>query len=136
MDILEQFNNNGRTMWQSLRRLGDINSEIVRRLSEVQINAINLSIEGGTEQLKLATAKPGYSDYVAAQAELGNRYGSKLAGVMREVSDIVNDGREEAVNWAEGSISDLQESTTATARQAMAATATATATAAATPTDS
>ncbi|MGV0006170.1 MAG: phasin family protein [Candidatus Porifericomitaceae bacterium WSBS_2022_MAG_OTU9] len=120
MDIIEQLNSNGRAVWQSLRRLGDINSETVRRLTEVQINALNLGIESGAEQLKLATANPGYSDYVAAQTEFGSRYSSKLAGVVHEVSDIVNDNREEAANWVEGSISDMQENTTAAARQAKA----------------
>lgn len=118
MDLLEQFNRNSRSAWQSVRRLGDINSEAVRRLTEVQVNVLNLGIDGSTEQAKIAATNPGYGDYFAAQADFGSRYGSKVVSVLREVSDIVNDTKDETVNWFEGCISDVQESTTAAARQA------------------
>ena len=118
METMEQLNQINRNVWQSLRRFGDINADMLRRVTEVQVNAVNIGIESSAEQVKLINANPGYNNLAAAQAEFNNRYGSKMVGMLREVVDIAQDGREEAMNWFESCLSDMQEGSETLARKA------------------
>ena len=106
----EQWNRNNQDLYQSWRQLSNINAELVRRMTDLQLNLAALGIEGGSEQLKLLSGKTDYKDLLAAESELAATYSNKLLSLARETADTLGDTRDELMSWLEDSMAKTAES--------------------------
>lgn len=105
--LVEQLNETGKSTYSYWRRFGEINTELMRRLGEVQMNLATLGIESSAEQLKLLSSNNNYKDVIQAESELMVNYGGRAVDLARETLDVLNDSREELVRWVEESTTDF-----------------------------
>ena len=107
--LVEQLQDRGKSAYNYWRKFGEINTELVRRLGEVQMNLTTLGIENGAEQLKLLSTSNNYQKAVQAESELMVNYGGRAVSLARETLDVLNDSRDELLQWVEESAGDFVE---------------------------
>lgn len=105
--LVEQLNAGGKSTYGYWRRFGEINTELMRRLGELQMNLATLGIESSAEHLKALSTNGNYKDLMQAESELLVNYGSRAVDLARESLDVLNDSREELLRWVEESTGDF-----------------------------
>ena len=105
--LVEQLNETGKSTYNYWRRFSEINTELMRRLGEMQMNLATLGIESSAEQLKLLSTNNTYKDVMQAESELMVNYGSRAVDLARETLDVLNDSRDELLRWVEESTGDF-----------------------------
>ena len=105
--LVEQLGETGKSTYGYWRRFGEINTELMRRLGELQMNLASLGIESSAEQLKLLSANSNYKEVMQGESELLVNYGSRAVDLARESLDVLNDSREELLRWVEESCGDF-----------------------------
>ncbi len=107
--LVEQLQDGGKSAYNCWRKFGEINTELMRRLGEVQMNLATMGIESGAEQLKLLSTNNNYQAVMQAESELMVNYGGRAVSLARETLDVLSDSRDELVQWVEESTGDFVE---------------------------
>lgn len=103
-DLFEQWNTFGKTAYDSFKQLADINTSVFEKLSEQQLEALNVYLETGAKQVSLFSESKGYQDLLSGEAALANEANEKLLSVARNVTGILNDSKNEFTSWFEKGI--------------------------------
>ena len=103
-DLFEQWNKFGKSTYDSFKELADINTSVFEKLSEQQLEALNVYMETGAKQVSLFSESKGYQDLLSGEAALANEANEKLLSVARNVAGILNDSKNEFTSWVEKGI--------------------------------
>ena len=100
-EIFDNFNTFGKTAYEAMKELYDINIKIAAQVSEQQMALINLSMECATNQMELISKSKGVKDIFTGQTSLLNDTNEKIQGIARNSVDIMNESKEEVSAWVE-----------------------------------
>lgn len=100
-EIFEKMTEAGKTSYSAMQELGEINTKILKELSELQMSMASYSIESGVEFTKTLGSSSNYKDLLSAEAEFASEYGSKMMEYGRKAADVISESRDEVVGWFE-----------------------------------
>ncbi len=92
-EIFESINRIGKTSYDAMKELYDINIKIAGQFSEQQLAFINLSLECATSQMEMIAKSKGYKDIFSGQTTLVNEASEKAQGIARNTVDIINESK-------------------------------------------
>jgi hypothetical protein len=106
-DTLNLFNEMGNKGFEQLNALGELNLKAWERFTARQLDAVNLMMEQGVRQMKLATESKGYNDYLKGHVELARETGERLMAETKTNLDLAGTMREDYRAWFQRGVSDL-----------------------------
>lgn len=107
--MLENINKVGKSSYEIIKGLYEINTNIVEQLFEQQLALVGLSTECATRQLKLASEAKGYKEVITGQSEIAADISSKAQGIARNTIDIINESKDEMNVWFEKSVKEAEK---------------------------
>lgn len=115
IDAVNEFAGNG---YQSLRRLGEINQRALDRLMDKQVSLMNIWMDAGMQQIKLATEAKGLQDLMTGNLTITKTVAEKLMAENRESLEMAAETRDELRAWFESGVADVTERVTKVAQKA------------------
>ncbi len=106
-EIIEQFNKASQNAYRNWRQLADINTDLVRRLTNIQLNLASVTVNNGIQQGKLLGESSNYKTLLRDETELNSNYGNKVLELTRETLDVLNESRDEVMGWVEDTVNDI-----------------------------
>jgi len=106
-ETVNLFNEMGNKGFERLNALGELNLKVWESLAARQIDALNLLMEQGTRQMKLATESKGYNEYVKGQVELARETGERLMAETKTNLQLAGQVRDDYRAWFQQGVSEL-----------------------------
>lgn len=103
-ELYESITSAGKSSYEALQKLTELNTETMSKLTEVQISMANLGIEGSMGQMKLLTTSGSYDALLAAESDFANEYGEKVMSLATKTSDILTESGEAMSKWFEANM--------------------------------
>ena len=98
---IEKMNNLGKSSYDAMKELYEINMRIAGQLSEQQAAFFNLYMECATAQMDMIGKSKDYKDIISKQTELMSDASEKAQGIARNAVDIMNESKDEVSAWVE-----------------------------------
>lgn len=117
IDAVNEFAGNG---YQSLRRLGEINQRAFDRMMDKQVSLMNIWMDAGMQQIKLATEAKGLQELMTGNLAITKATAEKLAAENRDSLEMATETRDELRAWFESGVADVTERVTKVAQKAAA----------------
>jgi len=117
IDAVNEFAGNG---YQSLRRLGEINQRAFDRMMDKQVSLMNIWMDAGMQQIKLATEAKGLQELMTGNLAITKAIAEKLAAENRDSLEMATETRDELRAWFESGVADVTERVTKVAQKAAA----------------
>ena len=105
-EMIENMNKFGKTAYDAMKELYNINMKIAGQISEQQMAYINLSMECATAQMEMISKSKGYKDILTGGTALFNEASEKVQGIARNTVDIMNESKDEVSAWVEKGVED------------------------------
>ena len=105
-EMFENMNKLGKSSYDALKELYDINMKISGQFYEQQMAFANLTIECATAQMEMVSKSKGYKDIISGQTSLINEASEKVQGIARNTVDIMNESKDEVSAWVEKGVED------------------------------
>ena len=115
IDAVNEFAGNG---YQSLRRLGEINQRAFDRMMDKQVSLMNIWMDAGMQQIKLATEAKGLQELMTGNLAITKAIAEKLAAENRDSLEMATETRDELRAWFESGVADVTERVTKVAQKA------------------
>lgn len=100
-EILENMNKMGKSSYDAMKELYDINMRVVGQMSEQQAAYLNLMMECATSQMDMVGKSKDYKDIIAKQTSLISEASEKAQGIARNTVDIFNESKDAVSAWVE-----------------------------------
>jgi len=107
--IFENINKVGKSSYETVKGLYDINTNIVEQLIEQQFALVSLGNEYTARQLKLASETKGYKEVINGQTEIAADISSKVQGIARNTIDILSESKDEVNAWFEKGVKEAEK---------------------------
>jgi phasin family protein len=114
IDAVNEFAGNG---YQSLRRLGEINQRAFDRMVDKQVSLMNIWMDAGMQQIKLATEAKGLQDLMTGNLTITKAVAEKLVAENRDSLEMAAETRDELRAWFESGVADVTERVTKAAQK-------------------
>ena len=105
-EIFETINKLGKSNYDAMQELYNINLKIAGQFAEQQQAFINLSMECVTSQMDMLGKSKDYKEVISEQTALINETSSKVQGIARNTVDIMNESKDEVSAWVEKGVED------------------------------
>jgi hypothetical protein len=100
-ELIEQWTKLNKSAMDAIKELGEINTSAMTRLTQRQMDLVNLYMEGGAKQLEALNDAKGVQDVVGVQSQLFTELNEKLMdNAHQTVQELVN-MQTELSSWAE-----------------------------------
>jgi hypothetical protein len=109
--VIDQWGEFTRTALDSLKELGQINTKLVTRLSQQQLELLNTSLEAAGRETQLVGESKGYNDLVAHQSALAAEYNRKFLDIVRTTTNVLEETRNELTAWVEKGVKSVERAT-------------------------
>jgi phasin family protein len=103
-EILKQWTELNQNAMEAIKELGEINTTTMTRLTQRQMEMVNLYMEGGAKQLQALNEAKGVPDTVTAQTQVITEVNEKLMENARQTMEVLADAKTQLSAWAEKSI--------------------------------
>jgi phasin family protein len=114
---LNLFNEMSVAGFERLNLLGELNLKVWERIANRQLDAVNLLVDQGARQARLATEARGYNEFVKGQVDLARETGERLMEESKNNLQIAGQVRDDYRAWFQDGVSELtagvRKSTTA-----------------------
>jgi phasin family protein len=107
-ELIEQWGEFTKTAFDSLRELGEINTKLVGRLSQQQLEILNTSLEAAVQETHLVSESKDYKQLLSGQSTLTAEYNRKFLEIVRKTTDILEETREELTGWLEKGVENVE----------------------------
>ena len=105
-EMIENMNKMGKTTYNAVKELYDINMKMVGQVYEQQMAIMNLGMEYTTSNMEMLGKSKGYKDVVSGQTALISETSEKVQGIARNTVDIMNESNDEVSAWVEKGVED------------------------------
>ena len=116
LDLIREFGING---YENVRSLAEINLRTWEKLVEKQMDAFNLLLDSGIQQVSAAGNTRDVSQLLNNQVELGKALGESFASKGREAVDLATEAGNEYRSWLENGINTFNSKVTEAANEAL-----------------
>jgi phasin family protein len=103
--------------YQSLRRLGEINQRALDRMIDKQVSLMNIWMDAGMQQIKLATEAKGLQEMMTGNLAITKTVAEKLMAENRDSLEMAAQTRDELRAWWESGVADVTERVTKVAQK-------------------
>lgn len=100
-EYIEKMNNLGKSSYDAMKELYEINMRIAGQFTEQQAAFFNLYMECATAQMDMIGKSRDYKDIISKQTELMSEASEKAQGIARNTVDIMNESKDEVSAWVE-----------------------------------
>jgi phasin family protein len=104
IDAVNEFAGNG---YDSLRKLGEINQRAFDRMIDKQFSVMNIWMDAGMQQIKLATESKGLQELMTGNLALSKTVAEKLMSENRAALEMAAETRDELRAWWESGVADV-----------------------------
>ncbi len=105
-EMIEKMNTLGKTSYDAIKDLYEINMKIASQVSEQQMAFFNLYLECATAQMEMLGKSKDYKDVMTSQTTLINEASEKVQGIARNTVDIMNETKDDVSAWVEKGVED------------------------------
>ena len=116
IDAVNEFAGNG---YQSLRRLGEINQRAFDRMVDKQVSLMNIWMDAGMQQIKLASEAKGLQDLMTGNLTLTKTVAEKLMAENRDTLEMAAETRDELRAWWESGVAEATDRMSKVAQKAV-----------------
>ena len=106
-DNLNAMNEMGTKGYERLNALGEINLRTWEALAARQMDAMNLLMEQGMRQMKLATESKGYSEFLKGGVELAKEMSTRMMEESKTNMQLAGQVRDEYRNWFQQGVAEV-----------------------------
>lgn len=110
-EVMKQWANFNKTAMDAMKELGEINTQMMTRLTQRQMEMASLYMETGAKQLEALSEVKGMQDMMAVQTRLFTELSEKLVDNARQTMEVLAEGRTQLTNWSEKKIQNVTDST-------------------------
>jgi phasin family protein len=110
-EMLQKWTELNQSAMNSVKELGDINTKMMTRLTQRQMDMMNLYMEGSSKQMEVMSAAKNPQDIVGAQSGLYTEMNEKLMDNARQTLEVLMEAKAELTGWAEKGMSQATELT-------------------------
>ncbi|MBE9561986.1 MAG: phasin family protein [Proteobacteria bacterium] len=100
-DLIKQWAELNKVTTDAIKELGEINTNAMTRLTQRQMEMMNLYMEGGAKQLESLDETKDVQDMVATQSRLFEEFNTKLTENARQTASELVDVKDKLSAWAE-----------------------------------
>ncbi len=100
-EIFETMNKLGKSNYDAMQELYNINLKIVGQIADQQQAFFKLSVECITAQVDMLGKSKDYKEVISEQTALINETSAKVQGIARNTVDIMNESKDEVSAWVE-----------------------------------
>ncbi|HEY5703747.1 MAG TPA: phasin family protein, partial [Gammaproteobacteria bacterium] len=108
-NYIEEITNAGKTSYETLQKMSDINASTMQKLAELQFDFAAYSIETGLEQGKLISSTTSYQDFLTAGSDFAEAYSTKAMDFGKKAADIFSESQELLVELVEKEINKVSK---------------------------
>lgn len=119
-DFMNTFNNFGKNAVEAAKTLGEINSKLAEEVIERQLAAVNLMVEGGVSQAKLAQETKDVKDFWTNQSALTDEYAGKAMDLAKKNVELAQKAGEQYKTWLEKGFAQANKAATEAGKKAEA----------------
>ena len=119
-DFMKTFNDFGKQAFESVRALGEINSELTGKLIAQQVDIANMCVEGGVRQMKAVSDSKDVKELLASQTELVQEYAEKFMDLAKTQASLAQTAGEKYQAWFEKGVQQANSTTKAAAKKVQA----------------
>jgi len=104
--------------FERLSSLGELNLKVWEKVASRQMEAVNLFMEQGVRQMKMASEAKGYSDLMKGQMEMTKEVGERMMAETKSNMEFAGQVRDDYRAWMQSGVSEMtatMRNTTATA---------------------
>jgi len=106
-DNLNAINEMGNKGYERMNALAELNLRTWETLAARQMDAMNLLMEQGMRQMKLATESKGYNDFVKGEMELTKEMSTRMMEEAKANMKIAGQVRDDYRNWFQQGVTEL-----------------------------
>ena len=103
-NLIDDATEAGLSAYEAAKELGEANVRALQRLFEVQLDAVNLVVDGSVKQVELLGEAKGYQELLVEQSSLAKEYGGKLFRNAQQAVEVLADAQTALKGWAEESL--------------------------------
>jgi phasin family protein len=103
-EIIDQWTRFTRTALDAAKELGELNTRLLERISQQQIELAQASVDVGVKGVQLVSEPRPYKDLVAGQTALAGEYSERVLKIARKGNELAADLRDEYAAWIEGKV--------------------------------
>lgn len=100
-EFVNTISNLGKNAVEAAKSLGEINSKLAEQVIERQLAAVNLAVEGGVSQVKLAQETKDVKEFWSKQAKLTDEYAGKAMDLAKQNVELAQKAGEVYKAWFE-----------------------------------
>jgi hypothetical protein len=104
---LTAINEMGNKGYDRMNALAELNLRAWETLAARQMDALNLFMEQGLRQMKLATESKGYNDFVKGEMDLAKEMSTRMMEETKANMKLAGEVRENYRSWFQQGVSDL-----------------------------
>jgi hypothetical protein len=105
--IYERVNSLNQAVYETTKKLTDINVRSYEKLLQQQFALAGLCLEGGVRQLELAKDNKDFNGLAKSQSSITRQCSEKAHSVAKETMDILVETRGELDTWAKEGLSKI-----------------------------
>jgi hypothetical protein len=106
-ESLNMINEMSTKGFDRLNALGEINLRAWEKVTARQMDAVNLMVEQGLRQVKLATESKGYNELIKGQVELAKELSGRMMEETKASMQMAGEVRDQYRGWVEQGVSEL-----------------------------
>jgi len=100
-NFIQQWSALNNSATAAMQELGEINAKAMERLTQRQMEMMNVYMESGAKQLEVMGQAKGFQDVTTAQTKLYAEMQEKLMDNARQTVDILSETKNELAAWVE-----------------------------------
>ncbi|MDM8569923.1 phasin family protein [Thiotrichales bacterium HSG1] len=100
-DLIKQWAELNKVTTDAIKELGEINTNAMTRLTQRQMEMMNLYMEGGAKQLESLDGTKDIQDIATNQSQLFEEFNTKLTENARQTASELVDVKNKLSEWAE-----------------------------------
>jgi phasin family protein len=95
--------------FHALRELGEINQRAFDRMLDKQVTLMNIWMDAGMQQIKLATQAKGLQELMTGNLTIGKAVAEKLMAESRDGLEMAAETRDELRAWWESGVAEATD---------------------------
>jgi len=108
-ETIETVNELAGNGFHALRELGEINQRAFDRMLDKQVTLMNIWMDAGMQQIKLATQAKGLQELMTGNLTIGKAVAEKLMAESRDGLEMAAETRDELRAWWESGVAEATD---------------------------
>lgn len=100
-NLVERWSKLNKNALLSAQKLANINTELLMKLAQQQMDMVGIYVEGGNQQVQALSKAKQIQEVLATQYELTSELNKKVVNNARVTMEILVEGKNQFTDWVE-----------------------------------